>query len=164
MEPKKCLFFVDCPKEQTKCYTSYFKPRPDFETAIEKINALFEGDEEWLTYTERDNGTIQLSSQSIDAFIKGDELSEFDEMDDVGIFNFIYNQELNDEDIDEVWDSDESYAVQFVESLIEDNTSFGFIKAVEFLKAIVKEDEEAEEIEIFGNSVQHVTYHCKLEN
>ncbi|WP_147835583.1 hypothetical protein [Victivallis vadensis] len=122
MEPKKCLFFVDCPKEQMKCYTSYFKPRPDFEIAIEKINSLFEGDEEWLTYTEGDNGTIQLSSQSIDAFIKGDELSEFDAMDDVGIFNFIYDQEVEEED--EVWDSDESYAVNFVGSLIEDDTFF----------------------------------------
>lgn len=164
MEPKKCLSFVDCPKEQMQCYTSYFKPITDFETAIEKINSLFKGDEEWLTYTEGDNGTIQLSTPSIDAFVDEDDLFEFDDMDDVGVFNFIYDQEVEEED--EVWERDESYAVNFVEMLISDPEydTQGFIKAVEFLKAAVEKDEEAEEIEIFGNSSEHGSYHCKLED
>lgn len=163
MEPKKCLSFVDCPKEQTQCYTSDFKPIEDFETAIKMINSLFKGDKEWLTYTEGDNGTIQLSTPSIDAFVDEDDLFEFDDMDDVGVFNFIYDQEVEEED--EVWERDESYAVNFVEMLIGDPEydTQGFIKAVEFLKAAVKEDEEAEEIEIFGNSSEHGSYYYKLE-
>ena len=164
MEPKKCLSFVDCPKEQTQCYTSDFKPIEDFETAIKMINSLFKGDKEWLTYTEGDNGTIQLSTPSIDAFVDEDDLFQFDDMDDVGVFNFIYDQEVEEED--EVWERDESYAVNFVEMLIGDPEydTQGFIKAVEFLKAAVKEDEEAEEIEIFGNSSEHGSYYHKLED
>ena len=157
MEPKKCLSFVDCPKEQMKCYTSCFKPISGYETAIEKINSLFKGNEEWLTYTQGDNGTIQLSTPSIDAFVDEDDLFEFDDMDDVGIFNFIYDQEVEEED--EVWDSDESYAVNFVEMLISDPEcdTQGFIKAIEYLRA------EEEDIEVFVDSVQHGTDHIVVK-
>lgn len=162
MEMKKCLHFIDCPKEQMSCYTSYFKPIPGYETAIEQINSLFKGDEDWLTYTESSDGTIQLSSPSMDAYIndEDDELFEFDDMDDVGIFNFIYDQKVKEED--EVWERDEYYAVRFVEQMIDDPEyeTFGFLKAIEFLKTA----EEAEEIEIFGNSYDYGTYYYKMED
>lgn len=165
MEMKKCLHFVDCPKEQMRGYTSYFKPIAGYETAIEKINSLFKGeDEDWLTYNESSDGTIQLLTPSFDVYIHDDDLFEFDDMDDVGIFNFIYDQKVEEED--EVWKRDEYYAVRFVEQMISDPEyeTLGFIKAIEFLKAVVEEGEEAEEIEIFGNSYDHGTYYYKLED